>query len=230
MHDIYRDGTYQSNNPTWHVEDSPWKAQQIEKILAKNNIVPRTVAEVGCGAGEILIRLQKTFPNADFSGYEVSPQAFSLCRTRENARAHFYLKNLLEERNSFFDVLLCIDVFEHIDDHIGFLRRLKDRGDLKVFHIPLDLSAQTLIRARPILQARKLYGHLHYFFKDTALATLKYCGYNVIDYVYTGTQLDLHNAPFRAKLLKTPRKIMFKINADLAVRVLGGYSLLVLAR
>jgi cyclopropane fatty-acyl-phospholipid synthase-like methyltransferase len=228
--DIYRDGTYQSKNPTWHVEDSPWKAQQIEKILTKNNIVPRTFGEVGCGAGEILIQLQKTFPDSQFSGYEISPQAFSLCQKRESDRVHFYLKDLLEEQGAFFDVLLAIDVFEHIDDYLGFLKRLKERGDLKIFHIPLDLSVQTLFRVGPILKTRKIVGHLHYFFKDTALATLEYCGYEVIDYLYTAGGLELPNLSFGANLLKVPRKILFKINADFAVRILGGYSLLVLAR
>lgn len=32
------------------------------------------------------------------------------------------------------------------------------------------------------------------------------------------------------RLLKLPRKLLFGINADLAVRILGGYSLLVLPR
>ena len=51
--EMYLDGTYLEHKPTWHVEDSPWKAKQIHTILSKNNIKPNTVCEVGCGAGEI---------------------------------------------------------------------------------------------------------------------------------------------------------------------------------
>lgn len=229
MDGIYSDGAYLTKNPSWHVEDSPWKARQIERILRKNTVTPRTLAEVGCGAGEILVQLQRVFPETDYSGFEISPQAFSLCRERESSRIHFYLKDLLEEKE-YFDVLLVIDVFEHIDDYLGFLRRVKNRAQFKVFHIPLDLSLQTLFRVNPILKQRDSVGHLHYFFKDTALATLKHCGYEVIDSFYTAAGVDKTDLSIGGRLLKLPRRFMFNVNADLTVRILGGYSLLVLAR
>jgi SAM-dependent methyltransferase len=229
-HGIYDDGAYLRRNPTWHAEDSPWKARQIEKILRRNKLAPRSVAEIGCGAGEILVQLQKAFPHSDYFGFEISPQALSLCRERESSRIHFQLKDLLEGETEHFDVLLAIDVFEHIDDYLGFLKRLKDKARFKVFHIPLDLSVQTLFRAGPILKQRTVVGHLHYFFKDTALATLKYCGYEVIDSFYTPAGIEGGHLSLGARLLKLPRKLMFNINPDVTVRILGGYSLLVLAR
>ena len=48
-------GEYLRNNPAWHVEDSSWKARQVMKMLNRNSLNPKTVAEAGCGAGEILI-------------------------------------------------------------------------------------------------------------------------------------------------------------------------------
>jgi Methyltransferase domain len=229
-HGIYGDGAYLRRNPTWHAEDSPSKARQIEKILRRNRLVPRTVAEVGCGAGEILVQLQKAFPNSDYFGFEISPQAFSLCQERESSRVHFQLKDLLEDEAGYFDVLLAIDVFEHIDDYLGFLKKVKDKARFKIFHIPLDLSLQTLFRVSPILKQREVVGHLHYFFKDTALATLNYCGYEVVDSFYTPAGIEGAHLSFGARMLKFPRKFMFNINADVTVRILGGYSLLVLAR
>lgn len=229
VHGIYGDGAYLRRNPTWHVEDSPPKARQIEKMLRRNGLMPRTVAEIGCGAGEILVQLQKTFPDSDYFGFEVSPQAFSLCREREGSRIHFQLKDLLEEAE-YFDLLLAIDVFEHIDDYLGFLKRLRGKARFKIFHIPLDLSLQTLFRVSPILKQREVVGHLHYFFKDTALATLKHCGYQVIDSFYTPAAIDGAHPSLGTQMLNIPRKFMFSINADVAVRILGGYSLLVLAR
>lgn len=227
---IYGNGGYLARNPNWHVEDSPWKARQIERILRQNAISPRTIAEVGCGAGEILVQLQKNFPDSEFFGFEVSPQAFSLCDARESAHVHFHLKDLLEEEASYFDVLLAIDVFEHVDDYLGFLKKARKKARYKVFHIPLDLSLQTLFRVNPILKQRQSVGHLHYFFKDTALATLKYCGYEIIDSFYTAAGVEGTNLSLGGRLLKLPRKFMFNVNPDMAVRVLGGYSLLVLAQ
>jgi cyclopropane fatty-acyl-phospholipid synthase-like methyltransferase len=228
---IYEDGTYFNNNPTWHEEDSPWKAKQIEMMLKKNNIDPLTICEVGCGAGEILNCLVNTSnTNIVFSGYEISPQAFKICKKKEKENLHFFLKDLLDESNTSFDVVMAIDVFEHIEDYLGFLRRLRTKGKYKILHIPLDLSVQTVLRSYPILDKRASWGHLHYFTKETALASLKDTGYEVVDYVYTKCSLELPNLDWKASLLKFPRKLFFFIHQDLAVRILGGFSLLVLAK
>ncbi len=45
-------GHYLENNPSWHIEDSPWKARQILRMLKKNKISPGTVCEIGCSVGE----------------------------------------------------------------------------------------------------------------------------------------------------------------------------------
>ena len=57
--DIYIDGTYLKNNPGWGIKDAAWKARIISQLLKKNNITPREIIEVGCGAGGILESLDK---------------------------------------------------------------------------------------------------------------------------------------------------------------------------
>ena len=228
---IYKDGSYLESNPTWHEEDSPWKAQQIARILGANNISPSTICEVGCGAGEILKCLTMEFgDNVMFSGYELSPQAFEICRKKETQNLKFHLTDLLDEKESTFDVVMAIDVFEHVEDYFRFLRKLRTKGTYKIFHIPLDLSVQTVLRSSPILKGRASVGHIHYFTKETALATLKDTGYDVVDYFYTSGSLELPNRGYKANLLKLPRRLFFSMHQDWAVRILGGFSLLVLAK
>ena len=228
---IYKNGTYLDNNPSWHQEDSPWKATQIARIIRKNNIDPVTICEIGCGAGEILCCLSKEFDGkVVFSGYEISPQAFEVCRKKQNRNLRFHLQDLLDEKDATFDVLMAIDVFEHVEDYLGFLRKLRGKATYKIFHIPLDLSVQTVLRASPIMRWRRSVGHIHYFTKETALAALADTGYDVVDYFYTSGSLELSNHGWKPNLLKLPRKLFFSVNQDLAVRILGGFSLLVLAR
>ena len=228
---IYEDGTYLLRNRTWHEQDSPWKATQIAKMLRNNSIAPSRVCEIGCGAGEILNCLANEYgDDAIFSGYEISPQAFELCRKKERQNLHFFLKDLLDDEIATFDVVMAIDVFEHVEDYFGFLRKLKKKGVYKIFHIPLDLSVQSVLRSAPILKGRRSIGHIHYFTKETALETLKDAGYEVIDYFYTSGSLDLPNRGWKANLMKLPRSFCFSIHQDLAVRILGGFSLLVLSK
>ena len=125
---------------------------------------------------------------------------------------------------------MAIDVFEHVEDYFGFLRKLRTKGRYKIFHIPLELSAQQVLRGSPLLDARRSVGHIHHFSKDTALATLEDCGYRVLDHFYTSGRTDLGGMGWKSQLMRLPRHALYRMSPDAAARVLGGYSLLALAQ
>ncbi len=229
LEELYITGEYLKKNPTWHVEESPWKAKQIMKILARNSLNPKTICEVGCGAGEVLKQLQQRLdPMCTFMGYDISPQAFELSQSRANDRLHFKLSDINAE-DAFFDLILVLDVVEHVEDYFNFLRSLKAKSQYKIIHLPLDVSVQSILRSNGLLNARQAYGHIHYFTKNTAMAMLKDVGYEVIDYFYAPRSIGLANTLLK-KVLIPPRVLFFSLRKDLAVRVLGGYSLLVLVK
>jgi SAM-dependent methyltransferase len=230
MQSIYTDGTYLRNNPDWHVDDSPWKANHIATMLQRHGIEPRTVCEIGCGAGEVLRALSSRLPaSTRCFGYEISPEAFELCERKANERLTFRLANLLDDDSVSFDVVMAIDVLEHVEDYFGFLRKLRTKGQYKIFHVPLEISAQEVMRGTPLINARRSVGHIHHFTKETALATLEDCGYRVVDHFYTSGRTDLGELGWRSQLLRLPRQALYRVSPDAAARVLGGYSLLVLA-
>lgn len=227
---IYLNGEYLSRNPRWHLEESAWKAVKIQRMLQKNRLSPTTVCDVGCGAGEVLRQLQKSLSDeCKLYGYDISPQAIDLAKSRANERLHFSLGDLCSVDGAWFDLVLVLDVFEHVEDYYSFLRRLKAKGRYKIFHIPLDISVQTIFRKNGLLKRRHLHDHLHFFSKETALQALQDAGYEVLDHFYTGRAIELGDAPGQ-RLLRLPRKLCFAFHQELTVRVLGGYSLLVLTR
>ncbi|HNY26421.1 MAG TPA: class I SAM-dependent methyltransferase [Candidatus Sumerlaeota bacterium] len=227
---IYLSGQYLRNNPDYHVVDSRWKARHILNMLKRQNLSVASVCEVGCGAGEILHQLQLALPpETRFSGFEISPQAFEICQSRQNERLIFHCEDFLTQEIEPFDLLLCLDVFEHVEDYLGFLRRLRTRARDKIFHIPLDMSALSVLVGSTILKRRKKIGHLHYFMKDTALLTLQDAGYEIVDYFYTPVAIEQKKG-LKSCLLRPFRQVLFRLNPDLAARLLGGFSLLVLAR
>lgn len=230
MIDIYNDGEYLDHNPTWHVEDSSWKAGNILKIMKRNQLAPKTIAEIGCGAGEILNQLHQQLRDTELLGFEISELAYQLSTARAKERLQFKKEDLLANSDgAFFDALLVIDVFEHVEDYYAFLRQCREKGRYKIFHIPLDISVQSVLRTTPFKINRKLVGHIHFFTKETALASLEDTGYKIIDYFYTATATDLPSKTLKSKLARWPRKFLFRMNKDLTVRILGGYSLMVLA-
>jgi cyclopropane fatty-acyl-phospholipid synthase-like methyltransferase len=227
---LYVDGEYLARNPGWHVHESAWKAKQILGLLRQNHLAPKTICDVGCGAGEVLRQLQENLGNeCNFWGYDISPQAYALARRRANERLHFARADFCEEETRSFDLILLLDVIEHLEDYFSFLRRVKQKGGHKIFHIPLDLSVQTVLRKNALIKRREMYAHVHYFTKQTALRTLEDTGYRVLDYVYTARSIEFASEPWELAL-KLPRRLCFAIDQDLAAQVLGGFSLLVLAR
>lgn len=223
---------YLKKNPSWHIEDSPWKATQILKIIERNKLSPESIVEIGCGAGEILNQLQGRMKNKNihFYGYEISPDAYQFCKQRSNERLAFFQEDLLQTGNQY-DLLLMIDVFEHVDDYIGFINKAAKFAEYKIYHIPLDMSMLSIYTNYPHA-ARKKIGHLHYFMKDTAIATLKDTGQEVIDWFYTHGALEVNNKglTMAGKTLNFLRRMFFKINPDFTVKTFGGFSLIVLTK
>ena len=229
---IRNNSNYLQVNPTWHVEDSPWKATQIMKLMERNGLQPKTVAEIGCGAGEILNQLHRRLPDKSiaFSGFEIAPDAFELTRSREKERLHFEQQDLLQT-NGHYDLLLMIDVFEHVDDYLGFIKAAAKKATYKIYHIPLDMSAFSILTNYPV-GARKQVGHLHYFMKDTALATLEDTGQEIIDWFYTKGAFEVNNKGlgFTGTLINGFRRFLYFIKPSFAVKAMGGFSLIVLTK
>lgn len=230
--DRYQSGQYLSDNPDWHASNAPWKADQIEALLRDHGLDQsiETLAEIGCGSGEILVELHRRLPaSIHFTGHDISPQAHAICQPKAQPRLDFKVGDALTEAGPRYDVVMMIDVFEHIEDYMQALRRLHDRGRRAIFHIPLDLSVQGLARMSPIMTARHEVGHLHYFTRETALATLADTGWHVADERFTCGSLSLPAKHLRTRIARLPRAMGARFAPNLAARFLGGFSLLVLA-
>jgi hypothetical protein len=118
-----------------------------------------------------------------------------------------------------------LERIEHVPDPIGFLAGLRFKARTTFVHIPLDLSAQTVIRPTKLMLVRAKVGHIHYFTLETALATLTDAGYTVRGHVLTRS-FDLPPGSRKARVALWPRRVLPPM---LTARGLGGYSVLVAA-
>jgi hypothetical protein len=219
-----------SGTRNWHEEDDPWKAKNIHTIISKNNINPKSICEVGYGAGGLLLNLAEYYKSdVQFYGYETLQEAYNISKPKETENVHFYYKDLLKE-DAYYDVVMAINVFTHIRDYLGFLSKLRTKGEYKVFHISLQITLYTVIRSQYFQNKDYMRSQLHYFNKDTALGTLKGTGYEIIDYFYTSRSLDLPKVAGKEKLWKFSAKVLSAINPDLAAKILGGFSLMVITK
>ena len=223
----YNDGTYRENNPDWHAKDSCWKAERIAGLLAANSVEFESCVEVGCGAGRILARVAECMPGRRYTGYDTSSDAAALWRSLPQTSVSYRLGDFTSSAE-VYDLLLLIDVFEHVEDYMGFLRKVSKRARWFVFHIPLDMHISGLLRDRQ-LYVRHQVGHLHYFSRATALATLEDTGYRIVKADYTNLSQETQEG--RRTLTRIANLVRVSVQAvsiDLAAKLLGGYSLLVL--
>jgi len=230
--DIYIDGTYLKNNPDWGIKDAAWKAGIISQLLKKNNITPKEIIEVGCGAGGILNALSRDLgQNVKLTGYDISPQAIAIAKKLETENLNFYNEEITQDKNIHADLLLMIDVLEHVDDYYNFLGDMRHKSEYFIFHIPLDLACRTILKPHVLMQQRNAVGHIHYFTKEMVLWALKDKGYSVVDWIYTKPVIDVYPPDnFKRQIKKKLRNLSFSIHKDLSAKLWGGYSMMILAK
>jgi len=233
MNELYTSGKYLEVTQTWHAEDSPWKAEQILRIMKKNSLRVESIMEIGCGSGAILHELSKNnnFKEVLFSGYDISPQAIEMANKIENEKIKFYQEDVLSKENIYSDLLLIIDVFEHVPDYMGFIEGCKKRAEYKIYHVPLDIHVSSVFR-NSFIKNRYTIGHIHYFTAESAIATLRDSGHEIIDYFYTNPTFGLfeEHPTFKKAVANVPRWLISQFSVSFAARLLGGYSLMVLAK
>lgn len=229
-YESYESGDYLANNPTWDEEDSEWKANQVLKAFDRNHLAPKSIVEVGCGAGGILASLHEALPGCEYSGFEIAADASKFWEKHATKKITFSVGDFLQEKTAHFEVLLLLDVIEHIPNPFEFLSALRGRADYYVFHIPLDLSAMSVARERPLLLVRQKVGHIHYFTKGLALSLIRESGFQVLDWFYTGASFTAPQTSWKARLARFPRRLAYAIDRDWGVRLFGGDTLMVLAK
>jgi SAM-dependent methyltransferase len=240
VREVYINGEYLRNNPDWHLNAAPWKAQAVLQMIKRNQLTPKSVCDVGCGVGEISHILQQHLANdCHFSGYEISPQAIALAKARENERLQFFLADFKQEKDAYYDLILLIDVLQHIEDSYEYLRKIKSRSEYKIIQVPLNISALSAIQNTVMGDN----GHINFYTKDIVLRLLRDCGYEVIDHFYTLSEHDATSWSLNPRKLlgktkrlvthglkRLPAHICYSFDEDLAVRIFGGWRLITLVR
>lgn len=229
--DRYTSGNYAADNPDWHDSDAASKADALIRLIRFAGLQPRTVVDVGCGTGGVLRRLHAELdaelPETSWEGWDIAREPIRRARRSEGGRLRFVCGDFLRSDRRV-ELLLCLDVIEHVSDDLAFLRALRSRADWFIFRIPLDLSVLDLVRPARMLDARHRYGHLHLYSRELALDLLEEAGYlsEIVRYDRVPPSLG---SP-RRRAVDRLRRGLFAIAPDHAVRWIGGWSLLVAAR
>ena len=230
MNDIYNNQTYLQNNPGWHEEDAPYKAVYILKLLKRNAIVVQSIGDAGCGTGGILAQLEENLPAVQrFTGFDISADAIQLAKAKETGKTTFEVKDIAgSDSIVLFDLLLVIDVIEHIQDYFSFLKGIVSKSNYTIFHIPLDMCIWSLLREQMLIESKNRVGHIHNFTEDFIKDILAEYGFEVIDQLYTPPKVELLS--IKQRVINFTRKVLFFVNPKFCTKTIGGYSILLLTK
>jgi predicted TPR repeat methyltransferase len=228
MQNIYNDGTYLQNNPNWHEEDAVFKSDRIIDLIERNKIDIKNIAEIGCGTGEIIIQLATHFKNINqFYGFDISADAIHIAKQKERDKIKFENKDISID-SQYFDLILIIDVIEHIENYFQFLSGISTKSKYTLFHIPLDISIRTLFKEKMLIESKESVGHIHNFTEEFILSILNDYGFEIIDKKYTEPSFD--GKGFKQKIVKTLQKTLYKISPRFCSKTMGGCSIMVLTK
>lgn len=235
----YVDSRYLEAAPSWHAEDSPWKAAQIMRVLdLKQSRRPLRICDVGCGAGGVIGALAQHLADrnidAVFTGFDIAPLAIEWARTawRHLANVRFECRDVVATTRLEHDTCLLIDVLEHLENPRGFLIALQQRGLSEfVIHLPLENNWLDRVRGKNDSQTDP-FGHLHFYNTRGALDLCEQSGLHVVRWEYTPVfDVDLRfHRTLRSMLAYVPRKLLFSLHPRCAVETLGGAAMIMLCR
>lgn len=225
---MYENRVYLNNNKSWHQEDSRYKANIVLKTLRKNRINFKSCLDIGCGAGLTTEILAKRYKHSSFHGTDISNDAAGFWQMRENLDNLSYSHDTEIDSRARYDLVLCLDVMEHVEDYFGFLREIQKLGNSYIFNIPLDMNVLKIL-TNGIKYVREEVGHLHYFNKYSALTSLRDCGYQIEHDFISAAFLKVPPRNFRQAAILPFRLISMFLGTTLSTKVFGGHSLVVYA-
>jgi SAM-dependent methyltransferase len=138
---LYRDGwsdEFASRGPTMLLRDHV----VLRELARIPSLKEKTILDAGCADLSFLRRLQTQFGTEKLFGFDITAAAFGNAPGRE----HIETRVLNIERETWegrlFDVIVCMDVLEHINDDgaaLANICRMLAPGGVFIFHVPFSM-------------------------------------------------------------------------------------------
>jgi SAM-dependent methyltransferase len=225
---VQYEADYAELNPGWHVEDAEDKTTAVLKSMQRASLRPRSICDVGCGAGDVLARLHRTLRTERAVGYDISQRAVELA-SRHAADGLRFVAGRVEPDVQPFDVMLLLDVVEHVPDPVSFLISLRHVAPHAIMNIPLELSVLKVLSPNSLARGRRALGHVHYFNESVVYELLCEADYSITDVWFSPPGTGRVVRDRRRRALRVAQRAATRIGPRIAARTIGGSSLMVVA-
>jgi SAM-dependent methyltransferase len=171
---FYADGAYLESNPTLHVEDSDFKYGAIRGFL--NRLLPGRksirILDVGGGGGRLGYLVAEHFQRQGvrvvFTALDLSPEMLAI-QSRTNPHIRDTVEaSLLDCDREGFDLVLMMDVLEHIPAKEDAAKAVNRIADHAIYNVPVERNLADMLKnvysgGRYYEMQRRSLGHVHFF-------------------------------------------------------------------
>lgn len=134
------------DNPNWLIKcvKNSIKEEYWQKVFAKpgditekyamfrawwyiHKLQPKSILEVGCGNGRLLYGAKYLVPGCNIFGIDLSERAIEMLHNYYEVKGAVMNIKDLDKAEKKFDMVISVDVAEHLRDDVGFIKRCKAR-------------------------------------------------------------------------------------------------------
>jgi SAM-dependent methyltransferase len=161
----------------WRAIGARSKAAHVRTLLRRAGLQPRTIVEIGCGDGSLLVHLDEI---ATVDGFELSANAAEHARARGVARRVEAFDGFnVPVADDEYDLAVLSHVIEHVPDPRPLLEEAARIAPNVIVEVPLEDNRSA---KRPSKRAlAEAAGHLHAFDRAALQAQLTSAGLTVRD-------------------------------------------------
>ncbi|MBI2129570.1 class I SAM-dependent methyltransferase [Candidatus Woesearchaeota archaeon] len=159
---------------------SEWKTKKILSLLSKfPELKFNSILDFGCGPAYILKKLSLSLNINKCYGVDISSSMIRSAKKHFPVAKYCKMKNL-SEFNKAVDVVLLIDVLEHVPNQKQILEEVKRIAKYQIIKIPLENTPiRNFIR---LLGMRNSDGHINFWSKNSFTSFLKNLNFTIIGY------------------------------------------------
>jgi SAM-dependent methyltransferase len=149
---------------------------------------PVSILDAGCGRGQLSFQLHRRWPSARILGVDTEDELVAHChelseRLDAGPDVQFERRTLPSALERSFDLVVCVDVLEHVEDDESFVRCLFDAtspGGALVLHTP------AVPQKRYLAEYEHQHDHVREGYAiDDLRSLIRWSGYSKADVRYT---------------------------------------------
>src|SRR4051812_23180865 len=126
----------------WRTLSARTKADHVVALAARAGVRPRTLVEIGCGAGDLLAQLAERGTAERLDGFEIAPPAVQIARDRDIPRARIELFDgaHVPAAAGAYDLAVVSHVREHVPDPPALLAEAARVASWVMVEVPLEVN------------------------------------------------------------------------------------------